>query len=179
MIKRFISQKGMTVTRAVNSHGQMCLAIRTATVEDCCWMSEQHVRHLMSQRYKDYLQISDGHLNQIVIEFGKQCNALFGSNEKVDMLENTGIQLLKQSVVTCSDIMEGYGDLEYCIPLPNCEGLDLLNDIILYRGEFVWLKSHYDMIPFGKQLYSNLVREMEEVFRGRVPGRQVWHTYKN
>ncbi len=169
----------MTITKAVNSHGQLCSAIRTAAVNDCCWMSEQHVRHSMSVRYKDYLQINDEHLNQIVIEFGKQYSDRIGNNEYIDMPENAGLLLLKKSVVICSDIMDNYGDLESCIPFPDGEGLDLVNDIIRYRGEFVWLKDHHDMIPFGKQLYSNLVKEMEGVFRGRIPGRQVWHTYKN
>jgi hypothetical protein len=179
MIKRFIKQKGMTVTKAVNSHGQLCSAIRTVVANDCCWMSEQHVRLMMSTRYQDYLQINDEHLSQITIEFGKQYSAHFGNNAEIDMLENAGLLLFQKSVVTCSDITDGYGDLESCIPFPNGEGLDLVNDIIRYRGEFVWLKEHHALIPFGKQLYSNLVKEMERVFSGRVPGRQIWHTYKN
>jgi hypothetical protein len=179
MIKRFIKQKGMTVTKAINSHGQSCSAIRTFAVNDCCWMSEQYVRQSMSIRYKDYLQINDEHLNQIVIEFRKQYSARFGSNAEVGMSENAGQLFFKTSVVTCSDIMGSHGDLEFCIPFPNGEGLDLVNEIIRYRGEFVWLKDHHDVIPFGKQLYGNLVKEMEGVFRGRIPGRQVWHTYKN
>lgn len=176
MIKRFIKQKGMTVTQAINRYGESSNAIRTRVFEECYWQSAQHFRYQMSVRYQAYLQMSDAHLAQVHIELEKRVDG----DRKVEPVqtENFGVTLLEKSIVTCDHIRGRHGDLEHCIPLPNDGILHLAHDVIVYGGEFQWWKKHHLLIPFGKPLYSDFVKKMEEVFRGRIPGRQAWHRPK-
>lgn len=176
MMKRFIKQKGMTVTQAINRYGESCNAIRTRILEECCWQSTQHFRLHMSVRYQDYLQMSDAHLAQVHIELEKWIDK--EPNGEPVQTENFGAILLKKSIVSCGSIRGRHGDLENCIPIPNDEIFRLAHDIITYSGQLQWWKKHRALIPFGKPLYSDFVAELERVFRGRIPARHVWHTHK-
>jgi len=181
MIKRFVNQKSVTVTQAINCYGESCNAILTSVVSECCWISLQQVRFVMSQRYQKYLSISDEHLSQIKIEFERLYKACSEYDMGPDFSDNAGSICLNKSIVTCSKILEGTDGFEMCIPDAAMKGInnfDLLADIIRYEGEYKWLNENHKLIPFGIQLRSVLINEMERVFSGRVPGRQVWHTHK-
>jgi len=175
MIKRFIKQKSITVTQAINSYGELASAAPTRVVNECCWISSQHVRLMRSRQYKDYLKISDPLLYQIQIELEKRGRTL----GTIDLtVENAGSTMLAESVTTCGEILNHYGHLELCIPFPNNEVAQLTFDLVRYSAEFEWLKKRYHLVPFGKLLYSDLVEKMRVAFSGRIPGRHIWHTYK-
>lgn len=176
MIKRFIKQKGMTVTQAINRYGESCNVIRTRIFEECYWQSTQHFRLHMSVQYQEYLQMSDAHLAQVHIELEKGLNG--ERNVEHVPTENFGVALLEKSIVPCDHIRGRYGNLEHCIPIPNNDIFRLANDVITYGGEFQWWKKHHLLIPFGKLLYSDFIAKMEQVFRGRIPGRHAWHSNK-
>jgi len=178
MIKRFIKRKNMTVTQAINCYGESCAAVRTINLNECCQINAQQVRLTMSRRYQEYLGVSDAHLVQIQIEFEKRYKAMSSENTVFE-IENVGNALLENSIVSCADIIIGHGDLEFCVPFPKQDDPILAADLIKYTPQYDWLKSHYKLIPFGKQLYSNLVKEMGQTFKGKIPGRHIWHTYKD
>lgn len=166
----------MTVTQAINRYGESCNAIRTRIVEECYWQSTQYFRLQLSIRYQAYVQMSDAHLAQVHIELEKRIDR--DRNVDPAHTENFGITLLEKSIVSCDHIRGRHGDLEHCIPIPNNDIFRLAQDVITYGGEFQWWKKHHALIPLGKPLYSDFVAELERVFRGRIPGRHVWHRPK-
>lgn len=175
MIKRFIKSKSITVTHAINEYDESCSAIRTSVIDECYWISSQHVRLKMSRTYQEYLRMSDAHVAQIQLELQKRCSGMGESNVDFDG-ENVGNSIMGKSIMSCGKIISAYSDLEFCIPLPNGETIQLAHDLIKYTGEYDWLKNNYKFIPFGKLLYSDLIEKMKAVFNGRIPGKYVWHT---
>ncbi|MBL7858934.1 MAG: hypothetical protein JNM57_14685 [Cyclobacteriaceae bacterium] len=185
MIRRKIKQKTITITEAINLYGPFSKAVLATVIAEAEKLARLHYRYYYTLRYQQYLNVSDEHLEQIALELDRRSKSLCGEEFELALSLTPGVSgnaalvYFISSDKTIQELKEKYGDFEYCIPTGTTDNFSLFFNLIRYNGTYSWFKTNHRKIPNGKIVLNDLIMEMEQVFTGKLEGRQPWHVLKS
>lgn len=168
----------MSVTQAINKYGLSSFVSRVCDVMESYRLSKLHHRFFLSIRFQKYLGISQIHLREIGNELERRCKLYCGDSFQISNDNNPGNYHLKQSIVSAADLLTMCGDLEICIPAKgknDSDNFGLFHDLMEFQSKYQWYQENHMQLPGGEELLNEAIREMEQVLKGRLEGRQPWH----